>query len=100
MLSRKVCKPRSYVDCRRVSINKFTVTLKSGQNKAKFGEVNSFDKVIGRKREKATVSHTERFVGECENKGKVKAKCGAEFAWVICTRRNQSKNNILLQVKV
>jgi len=47
-----------------------------------------FDKVIGRKREKATVSHTERFVGECENKGKVKAKCGAEFAWVICTRRN------------
>ena len=33
-----------------------------------------FDKVIGRKREKATVSHTERFVGECENMKKIYAE--------------------------
>ena len=93
-VSVKLCLPS-----RKVTVT-LSVTLNSGQNKAKFGEVDFFDKVTDRKREKAAVSHTERFVGECENKGKVKAKCGAEFAWVICTGRNQSKNNILLQVKV
>lgn len=33
-----------------------------------------FDKVIGKKREKAAVSHTERFVGECENMKKIYAE--------------------------
>ena len=81
-VSVKLCLPS-----RKVTVT-LSVTLKSGQNKAEFGEVDFFDKVIGRKREKAAVSHKERFVGEFENKGKVKAKCGAEFAWVICTGRN------------
>ena len=67
-VSVKFCLPS-----RKVTVT-LSVTLKSGQNKAKFGEVNLLDKVIDRKREKATVSHTERFVGECENMKKIYAE--------------------------
>ena len=51
-----------------------------------------FDKVIDRKREKAAVSHTERFVGKCENMKKIYAEVmtivGLNLHWVICTGRN------------
>ena len=67
-VSVKFCLPS-----RKVTVM-LTVMLKSGQNRAKFGEVDFFDKVIGRKREKATVSNTERFVGECENMKKIYAE--------------------------
>ena len=67
-VSVKFCLPS-----RKVTVT-LSVTLKSGQNKAKFGEVVFFDKVIDRKREKAAVSHTERFVGKCENMKKIYAE--------------------------
>ena len=67
-VSVKFCLPS-----RKVTVT-LSVTLKSGQNEANFGEVNFFDKVIGKKREKVAVSHTERFVRECENMKKIYAE--------------------------